>query len=307
MELEKALQKYKNVLMKSTNFHVYLTNACYDNCAHCYMGAVPPKSRKAKYIDYGDLIHFVSLMEQGTNGTFTTALSGGEPLLHPEIVPIMDNLANYGNLEVLTSGFALSPKNPNRAELLDALIRNKPCMEVAHPTEPYHSITWQDIDEIKEYVKQKGYKLTKLGYPSKSKEIFQKVMLALHPIGFTAMLVSQILEKCSDKMSKPPALAIGRAKNLPEGQQRKVIKKCKMFGENNDPVTIGYMGNIQYGFYACHDGFMNIKELRGINNKKDAVDFIIEKLSQDITFQDMAKFNEWYFSDNIRKRNVYTK
>ena len=290
MDLNKTLNGYGRLLENASTFHVYATNACYDVCGHCYMNAVKDGSPRSKHIDREDLTHFLNLMNQNLDGTITVGLSGGDPLLHPDITGILGDISEIGNIEVLTSGYALSDKNPNRLELLGALVKSSASFVVASPDDPYHSITWEKVQEIEEYIRGEGINPRNLGYPKRWSD----------PV---AKFIDWVLRRWSEGPKEYPVLSIGRAKKLPEELQKKETRKCKMF----DPVVLNYEDKLQYGFYACHDGFMNISELRDVENKKDAISLILKRASEDITLQDMIKFNEWYFSNNVRKRRGFKK
>lgn len=169
MQLAAALQGYERALREGS-LHMYLVNSCYDRCAHCYMSAVPEHSPKARCIDAGNLLHFIDLLRQDKPRGLSTGFSGGDPLLHPDIIRIVDEVSEHSRLEVLTSGFALSSRNTtNRRKLLEALVRSDASFLVASPEEPYHSITWEDISDIRQYIQEQGFDPDRLGYPSRAR------------------------------------------------------------------------------------------------------------------------------------------
>jgi len=301
MKLETALKGYEGALREG-NMHIYPVNSCYDRCAHCYMSAVPEHSSKAKYIDKGNLLHFVDLLREDRPKGIHIGLSGGDPLLYPDIVEMLDVLSEHSRLEVLTSGFALSSRNTkNRKKLLEALGRSNASFLVASPEEPYHSITWDDISEIRQYVKEQGFNPNKLGYPSRAGNIANKVLLASTIIGGAVMTIGYLLEKCSDNNGMPQAIPIGRAKKLPEEQQKFGTRDCTIF-EKPGEIYVNYDGNLQYCIYTCHDGFMNIGELAEIDEKEEAIQLVLKRLAQNVTFQDMIEHERCYFSKKIRKK-----
>mgnify|MGYP001560356685 CR=1 FL=1 len=298
MKLEKALKEYRKAL-NNGDMHAYLVNSCYDRCRHCYVGTVSENSSRAKHIDTDNFLHFVGLMKQDNDNKINVALSGGDPLLHPEIVKILDYLSPISNLEILTSGFALSVRNTrNRREILEALDKSKASFMIASPNEPYHSITWQDVKEIKRYIEEQGFNPNKFGYPSRSSDIVQKVLARTLPPGW----IGYLIDKFSKGNKMPRVIAIGRAKNLPEEQHLKGNRECDIFSNPNQ-IYLNYNGNLQYCLYTCHDGFMNINELRGINNKQEAIGIVLDRLSRDPTFQDIIKLDTCYFADEIRKKS----
>jgi len=302
MNREKAIEQYKKSL-KQGDVHAYLVNSCYDRCGHCYMSALPEHSAKAKQINPDDLFHFIDLLRQDKPEGLHIGLSGGDPLLHPDIVRILDTLSTHSMLEVLTSGFALSPRNTkNRAELLKAMARSNARFLVASPDEPYHSITWNDIEGIREYIHEHNYSPRKLGYPSRNADIANKVLLACTIVGGAMMAVDYFSRKYSPGKGIPQAIPIGRAKSLPDAQKQSGAIACDVF-EKPGTINISYNGGMQYCMYTCHDGFMNIGELRGITDKDEAIEFITRRLSQDHTFQDMVEHERCYFSNKIRKKS----
>ena len=154
------------------------------------------------------------------------------------------------------------------------------------------------LSDIKKYIKQQGYKPNRFGYPSRALDIAQKGVASLLPpvwIGF-------ILNKLSKGNNLPEVIAIGRGKSLPKEQQLKGNRDCKL-ADNFGPIYVNYDGKLQYCMYTCHDGFMNISELRDVHNKQDAITLILERLSQDVTFQDILKLGTCYFADEIRKKS----
>jgi hypothetical protein len=182
-------------------------------------------------------------------------------------------------------------------------VRSKASCTVASPKEPYHSITWGDVSNIRKYIKEQGYNPDRLGYSSEAGEIAQKILLASTIIGGAVMTINYLAEKCSNTNGMPQIIPIGRGANLPKGQQKIGTRNCTTFGYPGQ-IHVSYQGELQYCIYTCHDGFMNINELSGIDKKEDAVKLIIERLSKDITFRDMAKYERCYFSKKIRKKQV---
>jgi len=312
MKLSTTLRGYEDAL-RDGSLHVYATNSCYDRCAHCYMSAVSENSSNAKYIDTYNLLHFVDLLRQDKPKGISITLTGGDPLLHPEAVKILDELSSHSRLEVMTSGFALSSRNTtNRKELLESMAKSKARFLVASPEEPYHSITWDDISDIRKYIKEQGFNPNKLDYASKGGNIAQKVLLTSTIIGGVVMASNYLVDKYSNnknntgnpnnkKVNMPLAIPIGRAEKLPQELQKPGTSTCTSL-ESPGAIYVNYDGKLQYCIYSCHDGFMNIDELKDTIDKKDAIKLIIDRLSKDITFQDMITYDRCYFSKKIRKK-----
>ena len=212
-----------------------------------------------------------------------STLTGGEPLLHPEIADIIGHLAEKGAVSVLTSGFALSRRNPNRVELLDRLKDLDASYEVASPDEHYHSITKDDVAEIKHFIRAQGLKPKKFGYGSTSVN-WHKALFALTGIGIPLLLIGYLIDKYAS--GPPQVFPVGRAQNLPEDQLMRERRYCSPF--KGGIIHISYKGDLQYCIYSCHDGFMNISELRGINDKEEAIGFVRDRLMQDERLKRMA-------------------
>lgn len=301
---EFALKGYERALRQGI-LHVHSTNACYDACAHCYISAISPKSSCAKFIDADNLIHFTKLLSQNRlkkDKLFVT-LSGGDFLLHPKAVTILDTLSKYSLVDVMSSGFPLSKRNTtNRKELLEALVRNNITCVVASPDEYYHSLTWDDVDSVAEYIKKQGYNPKRLGYSSKKqrkrKKLLSTIILASTIVGGVTLLSDHFSSK---KNLPPKSMPLGRAKNLDSSYLNAGRRDCTPF-RNLEGIAINYAGDLQYCFHATDDGFMNIRELAGINDKEDAIKLILARLSEDISAKDMITYGRCYFSKKIRKK-----
>jgi len=87
---------------------IHITNKCNLKCRHCYIDK--------KGMDM-DLNVFGRVIEEFYNmGGIKVMITGGEPLLHPEVKEILRITANYGiRLELLTNGTVINEKN---AELI---------------------------------------------------------------------------------------------------------------------------------------------------------------------------------------------
>lgn len=72
--------------------YFYLTQGCNLGCKHCWLN--PPIENgplKYPFLDTGDFIRVVS--EAGPLGLRSVKLTGGEPLLHPDISAILDHIS----------------------------------------------------------------------------------------------------------------------------------------------------------------------------------------------------------------------
>lgn len=86
-----------------------ITNACNLKCIHCYV-ADRDKFCKYKYLEYKDICH---VLEQAQMmGTTNVVLTGGEPLLHPEIEKIVKKIKSMNFiLTIFTNGTLISAEN----------------------------------------------------------------------------------------------------------------------------------------------------------------------------------------------------
>ena len=85
--------------------YFYLTGGCNFKCRHCEINSQHERESKKKY-PYIDFELFKSIVWQGkTLGMSSVKLTGGEPLLHPEIDKILDYInINSLNLDIETNG-----------------------------------------------------------------------------------------------------------------------------------------------------------------------------------------------------------
>jgi AdoMet-dependent heme synthase len=89
--------------------YLFLTRKCNLGCQHCYIEGVGPK---AKDIDF-NLETIRSLIEQALpHGLRKVKVSGGEPMVHPEFMPIMRYLGGLGLPEIVleTNGTLFKPE-----------------------------------------------------------------------------------------------------------------------------------------------------------------------------------------------------
>jgi len=99
---------------------IELTDRCNERCIHCYAESAPECSNRLKL----DEIKAV-LKEARTLGNPTVQFTGGDPLIHPEIIEAVAAARDfdYKTLEIYTNGLALSdtmlkqllPHRPNFA------------------------------------------------------------------------------------------------------------------------------------------------------------------------------------------------
>ena len=151
--------------------YFYLTEGCNLKCRHCWLNPPFEGNNKAKKFPYISFEDFKYVCEQGRNlGMRVVKLTGGEPLIHPEIEKILDYIyeQNFG-LMLETNGTVLN----------DVLIK-----KVLRCKRPFVSISLDGINaETHEWVRgvpgsfdaavDAGRRLVKAGY---SPQIIMSVM-----------------------------------------------------------------------------------------------------------------------------------
>ena len=105
-----APTRHANVLSSPTLVDLQVTTRCTMGCPQCYASSEPGGA----HLPFADAARI--LPELADAGVCQIAIGGGEPLLHPEIVPILELCRDLGLVPNLTTtGIGLSPP------VLDAL------------------------------------------------------------------------------------------------------------------------------------------------------------------------------------------
>jgi SynChlorMet cassette radical SAM/SPASM protein ScmF len=91
------------------SYYVYLTSGCNLACRHCYLSPVyQPNGGTGGHLDI-ELLK-VAIQEGLTLGLTNVKLTGGEPLLHPQFVSIIDFIRESNlNVSIETNGTLLTP------------------------------------------------------------------------------------------------------------------------------------------------------------------------------------------------------
>ncbi len=91
--------------------YFYLTEGCNCKCRHCWITPKYEIGGKGKW-PYISLALFKKIIEQGLRlGLSSVKLTGGEPLIHPDILEILTYVKETGlNLIVETNGLACTPE-----------------------------------------------------------------------------------------------------------------------------------------------------------------------------------------------------
>ena len=110
-----AIDFYENISSKSEDaiakivksIHITTTNDCNLRCKHCYMSA------GIKYQDYLDLnllVHKIEEIEKFYDSKLDIVVSGGEPLLHPDIERFLDLIKKH-HVILFTNGLLINERN----------------------------------------------------------------------------------------------------------------------------------------------------------------------------------------------------
>jgi len=103
--------------VKTFGFQWHLTDRCNLRCAHCYQSDFDARTEKT----LEDLREMATrILEALPDRPVSINLTGGEPLLYPQLLPLMEHLHGFANLEelhLITNGTIVAP------DLLAALAR----------------------------------------------------------------------------------------------------------------------------------------------------------------------------------------
>jgi MoaA/NifB/PqqE/SkfB family radical SAM enzyme len=115
-----------------------LTDRCDLACSHCFRQVVPPNSARARDLDFQLLRKIVA--EARPLGVEFIGLTGGEPMLHPRFLDILDTIVDGGlRYHFLSNGLglpALVPQLFERPERRAGL--RKVCVSLEGATEATH-------------------------------------------------------------------------------------------------------------------------------------------------------------------------
>lgn len=128
-----AIQIIKYPPKYPKSVHFYITTACNLNCVKCHY------LQPGEEIVHLDLRRIELLFQEWMNYDLTSiAIGGGEPLLHPDIVEIVDTGKDFGfHVAVTTNGTLLKPIFPHRVHI---------SYDMLHPT-------WGDVSLIKKAIR----------------------------------------------------------------------------------------------------------------------------------------------------------
>lgn len=100
-QIEESITK----IVKS--IHITTTNDCNLRCKHCYMSA---GIKYQDYLDLNMLVHKIEEIEKFYDSKLDIVVSGGEPLLHPEIESFL-NLIKKHHVILFTNGLLITERN----------------------------------------------------------------------------------------------------------------------------------------------------------------------------------------------------
>ncbi|MCK4730284.1 MAG: radical SAM protein [Candidatus Aenigmarchaeota archaeon] len=155
---------YEYEIARDSLIHFHITNACPDNCKHCYMDSVSPFSKKRIDLDKDKIKSVLEIIKPETRDkevvnvrNTDVILSGGEPLIHEDFSEIIDYLKNK-NYEVIiiSSGLPLIEKD---TEIWDSLKKLDSKDRLAISNDELHRITKEEIKEIEKYAIFNNYSM----------------------------------------------------------------------------------------------------------------------------------------------------
>jgi len=100
-----APTRHATVIASPTLVDLQVTNRCTMGCPQCYASSVPT----GEHMAFEDAERILRQLAEA--GTCQLAIGGGEPLLHPQIVEILELAYDLGIVpNVTTTGLALTPR-----------------------------------------------------------------------------------------------------------------------------------------------------------------------------------------------------
>ena len=145
---------------------------CNITCAHCYIES-SPKNDRLSYFAHSDAIAlFDEIAELGLN-TREIGITGGEPFMNPEIIPILESALERG-FEVLVLSNAMQPMQ--RPRIKSALLdlqdrfgeRLRLRISIDHYTKALHEIergpgSWQKTIDGLDWLSENGFQIAIAG------------------------------------------------------------------------------------------------------------------------------------------------
>ena len=117
MTKEKKQEKTKKIQVPEcgcylNTIYFYITEGCNLRCRHCWINPPHEPGKQAGKFPYVDIELFKDIIRQGKElGMSSVKLTGGEPLIHPEIEKVLDHIYEQElRLTIETNGVACTPK-----------------------------------------------------------------------------------------------------------------------------------------------------------------------------------------------------
>ena len=89
---------------------------CNLTCANCYIES-SPKNDRLSYLTRGEVARYLKELSTLNHSTRTIGITGGEPFMNPDIIPILDDCLEAG-FEVLVLTNAMKPMLKLKSQLL---------------------------------------------------------------------------------------------------------------------------------------------------------------------------------------------
>ena len=126
------------------SIYFYITEGCNLRCSHCWINPPHEKDNKAEKFPFVSLDLFKRIVSQAKElGMFSVKLTGGEPLIHPEIEAILDYIKEQElSLSIETNGTMCTP------ELVDK-IKKCNCKGISTSLDGPDAVTHERVRRVK--------------------------------------------------------------------------------------------------------------------------------------------------------------
>lgn len=144
--------KERSGFLPDRTVHLHVTRRCNLACAHCYSSSSP---QQREMLPLALLQRTLGLLR--TEGYETISLSGGEPLLYPDLEALIDHAHDLGyRVSAITNGYHVKPANDAVLMKLDAIAVSFDGMEAAHDRMRGRKGAYQDAIRALEHLRVIG-------------------------------------------------------------------------------------------------------------------------------------------------------
>ena len=153
--------RYKYERANESDIHFHITNACLDSCKYCYMGGISPYSPERVNMPLETFISIVETIRPKERRIIWNSndrdvlLSGGDPLIHPNLSEIVTYLKNNDYfVSIMSSGLPLVKGDTEIWEIISMLDEND---KVSINNNEIHSITDEQVNSIRQYYEEMNF------------------------------------------------------------------------------------------------------------------------------------------------------